>query len=132
MELIFIASLRSLAPPVICSPALAAARLSACASVANQAGVACPKIFGVMRLCNGPPPCPPPIDPAKSSGAGDTIGGGVFTFLIDYCRTKRTHFSLRSTVSTIQPASIQGIVSTYVPCFWFPHHPRSSYAGAGR
>ncbi len=30
---------RTLAPHVICSPALAAARLSACASVANHAGV---------------------------------------------------------------------------------------------
>src|SRR5688572_29773283 len=35
----------------------------------------------------------------------------------NYCRTQRTHFSRRSTVSTIQPASIQEIDSTYVPCF---------------
>jgi len=37
--------------------------------------------------------------------------------LTGYCLTKRTHCSRRSTVSTIQPASIQGMLSTCVPCF---------------
>src|SRR5215216_6322462 len=33
-----------------------------------------------------------------------------------YCLTNRTHCSCRSTVSTIQPASIQALVSTRSPC----------------